>query len=396
MSIVLSRASVFNILLRLCLLLALLALPNAVFSSGIPQAMLTFTRPLTAVEIARRDTHAKFEPAVGCYLGAFIDFDGNLHQPIMDQNRTPHQDPAAFEQIVGRAHSMYFFYLGYGRPLPFDWVRWLGAHGKFVHIALEPNDGTRKVQDDAYLHKLADDMARSGAPIFLRFASEMNGDWTPYHKDPVDYRRAFRLVYNVMHRRAPNVALVWCPFNDPTHNIPLFYPGDDATDWVGVNLYNVTYHNNNNATPSEEEHACDLLGYVYNRYSAHKPIMICEYAATHNAALEGHARPDFAFRKIVTLFNALPRVFPRVKCINYFDGNNLQFVATRAYNDYSVTDDPLVTAAYRYAVSTSYFLDAPLPTPAPPPHRPRCRCGKASCYAARSGSPAGRAPPPIS
>jgi hypothetical protein len=335
-----------------------------------PQARLYITRMLTPAEAAQRSTHARFEPAVGCYLGAYVDFDGTLRQPLRDQNRTVHQNPVGFETEVGKAHAMYFFYMGYGRPLPLDWVRWLGEHNKFVHIALQPDNGLNKVKDDTYLHKLADDMARSGASIFLRFGSEMNGDWTNYHKDPALYRAKFRLVYRVMHRRAPNVALVWCPYMSPTRNIPSYYPGDDATDWVGVNLYNVTYHNNRLSEYGENEHPCDLLAYVYNRYEARKPIMICEFAASHYAAVEGRQRPDFACRKIATLYAALPRLFPRVKCINYFDSNNIQFVPDRAFNDYSVTNDPSILTTYRYMISQPYFLSASIPDRAPPPPAP--------------------------
>lgn len=355
-------AALFVLLAALCCRPAPAAPPV-----GKPQAKLFITRPLTPREIASKNTHALFEPSVGCYLGAFIDFDGSLHNPMRDQNRTDHQNPAGFESIVGKPHSMYFFYLGYGRPLPMDWVRFLGQQNKFVHIAMEPNSGLDKVKDDAYLQRLADDMAHSGARIFLRFASEMNGNWTPYNGDPAKYREKFRLLYRVMHRRAPNVALVWCPYMEPLKNIPDYYPGDDAVDWVGVNLYNVTYHNNHFNEPAENEHPSDLLSYVYDRYSARKPVMICEYAATHYGALEGRARPDFAARKILTLYNALPRIFPRVKCINYFDSNNVAFVARRAYNDYSVTDDPTVLAAYRSGIASPYFLTAPLMDRAPSP-----------------------------
>ncbi len=337
------------------------------FSPGRAQVALYLTRPPTAQEIRKGHTRAKYEPPAGCYLGAFIDFDGSLNATLRDENGTPHCDPATFERITGKPHAMYFFYLGYGRRLPLDWVRWLGARQKFVHIALEPNGGLDKVRDDAYLSHLADDMARSGAKIFLRFASEMNGNWTNYHKDPVEYRRKFRLVHAVMRKRAPNVALVWCPYEEPTSNMAAYYPGDDATDWVGVNMYSVTYHNNDLRAPAEQEHPADLLAFVYRRYAARKPIMICEFAATHYARCEGRARPDFAQRKILTLFNALPRQFPRVKCLNYFDGNALKFAAERASNDYSVTDDAGVNDAYRYAISSPYFLAAPLPSPAPPP-----------------------------
>jgi hypothetical protein len=239
----------FSVRIALCLLCVSLLIASAVntrsddFPQGKPQALLTITRPLTPAEIARRDTHQLFEPPVGCYLGAFIDFDGSLKKTIVDQNGTKHQDSGPFEQIVGKPHSMYFFYMGYGRRVPMDWLRKQAALGKFVHIAMEPNEGVELVKDDAYLNQLADDMARSGAKIFLRFGSEMNGAWSIYCRNPAEYRRAFRVVYQVMHRRAPNVALVWCPYCTPTSNIADFYPGDDATDWVGINMYSVTFHN---------------------------------------------------------------------------------------------------------------------------------------------------------
>ncbi|MCW3096333.1 MAG: hypothetical protein JWL77_1951 [Chthonomonadaceae bacterium] len=358
------------LILGVLLLVPTITIRSNDFPQGKPQALLTITRPLTPAEIAARDTHQLYEPAVGCYLGAFIDFDGSLKKTINDQNGTKHQDSGPFEQIVGKPHSMYFFYMGYGRRLPMDWLRKQAVMNKFVHIAMEPNDGVELIKDDAYLNQLADDMARSGAKIFLRFGSEMNGAWSIYCRNPAEYRRAFRVVYQVMHRRAPNVALVWCPYCTPTSNIADFYPGDDATDWVGINMYNVTYHNNNIKSPGENEHPCDLLSYVYDRYAARKPMMICEYAATHSSAVEGVTRPDFALRKILTLYNALPRLYPRVKSINYFDSNNLQFVTERAYNDYSVTDDTSVNDAYRYSISAPYYLPGPLPDRAPPPPAP--------------------------
>lgn len=354
--------SFLTCLCRLLFGVALLLVPLSPSSArSKPEAKLFIHRIPTSAERAARHTRAKFEPEVGCYLGAFVDFDGSLKQPpLHDLNGKPHKDPSHFEQIVGKPHSMYFFYLGYGQRLPTDWVRWLGQRNKFVHIALEPNNGLEKVNEDTYLNKLADDMKASGAKIFLRFASEMNGFWTKYSRNPKLYREKFRLIYRVMKRRAPNVALVWCPFEEPTSNIPSYYPGDDATDWVGVNLYSVTYHDNMASQPAEHEHPCDLLAYVYNRYSAKKPIMVCEYAATHYAAVEARPRPDFAMLKILSLYSALPRVLPRIKCINYFDSNNITFVKSRAYNNYSVTDDPLVIAAYRWAISAPYFLAAPL------------------------------------
>jgi hypothetical protein len=316
----------------------------------------------TPAEAGRAMRLAKYEPAKGCYIGAFIDFDKVLALPYRDKNKTEHQDPAAFEGIIGKSHAMYFFYLGYGRPLPSDWVTRLSSKDKFVHIALEPNHGLLQVKEDAYLQKLADDMRATGARIFLRFASEMNGDWTNYHGNPALYRLKFRLVSRVMRERAPNVAMVWCPYATPDRYIPNYYPGDDATDWVGVNMYNVTHHNNDPNSPAYREAPADLLRFVYDRYSARKPIMICEYGATHRALTREDPCPGFARQKILALYRALPTKFPRVKCINYFDGNNMEALPDRGCNDYSVTNDPLVLAAYRKAIANPHFLGHPLST----------------------------------
>src|SRR5690606_9868459 len=122
--------------------------------------------------------------------------------------------------------------------------------GRYVHIAFEPNDGLDKVKDDEYLREFADDLAATKAPIFLRYASEMNGDWVKYHGDPELYREKFRLVSKVMKERAPNVAMVWCPFSTPVGSIPDYYPGDEWVDWVGVNIYSVTYLNQNLDLPA--------------------------------------------------------------------------------------------------------------------------------------------------
>lgn len=332
---------------------------------------------------------AKYEPARGCYLGAYIDFDSGLGKPAyLDQNRTEHHLPETFERIVGKRHAMYFFYMGYGRPLPMDWVRALARRNKLVHIALEPNAGLQRVVDDAYLRRLADDMRASGARIFLRFASEMNGKWTNYSRNPTLYRRKFRLLARVMRQRAPNVAMVWCPFVWPSETIPAYYPGDDAVDWVGINFYSVTYHDNDPERRADDERPVDLLSPIYRRYASRKPIMICEFAATHRSVVDNADRWDFAVSKIRELYRALPRRFPRVKCINYFDGNNLAFVPDRTLNDYSVTNHPLVLAAYREAVAQPHYLSQVQPAPGPLPGEVRERlAGAPPASAASSARP---------
>ena len=103
------------------------------------QLGLYLDRKPTEEEAKANYTAAKFEPPYGCYLGAFIDLDSSLKETYSDSIGRVRKLPSEFERIVGNPHSTYFFYLGYGRPLPKDWVSLLSMQGKIVHIAFEPN-----------------------------------------------------------------------------------------------------------------------------------------------------------------------------------------------------------------------------------------------------------------
>lgn len=337
-------------------LLTLLATPLASAQEGRIDLFYGAIRPTAREESSSvSPMRAKFEPAAGCYLGAYIELDPLLKKVVIDSSDNRRKLPEEFEEIVGKSHAIYFFYLGYGRPLPMDWVRSLASRGKMVHIALEPNDGLSAVKDDVYLRKLADDMASSGAKIFLRFASEMNGTWTNYSGDPELYKEKWRLLTRVIRDRADNVAMVWCPYTTPRDPIPSYYPGDEWVDWIGVNMYNVTYFNQDPAMPARHVGPTDMLDYVYRRYSGRKPIMIGEYATTHFSALENKPVVDFAVENIRELYQALRTRYPRVKAINYFNSNNL-LLSHRQNNNYTVTANPRVLAAYRTAIASPYYL----------------------------------------
>src|SRR5690348_7709237 len=71
-----------------------------------PQAQLFIERAPTAQEAGSRDTHAKYEPPSGCYLGGYIDFDRTLKRTVLDFDRKPRRDPGQFEERVGKKHAM--------------------------------------------------------------------------------------------------------------------------------------------------------------------------------------------------------------------------------------------------------------------------------------------------
>ncbi len=290
-----------------------------------------------------------YAPETGCYLGAYIRLDEVVKG-----------DVDAFEKLVAKKHATYFRYVGYGAPFPFRWVQSLHQRGAVPHIAWEPNDGLGPVRDDEYLRGWAEAAAHSGGPIFLRYASEMNGTWQAYSGDPDHYIAKWQLVCRVMREVAPNVAMIWCPFATPRATITQYYPGDGWVDWVGVNIYSVHHYDGQLDMPANDDPR-ELLRYVYDLYADRKPIAICEYAATHYCAACGRDVTDLGLRQMTRLYKSLPTDFPQVKMINWFcvdaARNGL------AHNDYSITSSERMLQRYRDLTSGPYFLGEVTGTP---------------------------------
>ncbi len=291
---------------------------------------------------------AKYEPKQGAYLGAYVLQD-NLVQQSMK----------AFNERTEKQHASFFKYVGYGKPFPREWVEQVKRAGAFPQIAWEPNDGLEEVRDGPYLRQFAEDAAKAGVPVFLRYASEMNGTWTSYDSNPRMYIEKWRLVHDVMEQEAPNVIMLWTVFTFPEETIPRFYPGDDYVDWVGINIYNVVYHNDS-LEPQDlaiGEDPLRLLDYVYNTFSFRKPIQISEFGVSHYTSTDDRYYPEFAKDKLRRIYGQLPLRYPRVKSIYYFDVNNLiNAPEHRKINDYSVTSDVSVLQVYKDSIADDYYL----------------------------------------
>jgi hypothetical protein len=88
--------------------------------------------------------------------------------------------------------------------------------------------------------------------------------------------------------------------------------------------------------------------------------MICETGVTHEGEAVGREEVAFAVARLRQLYGSLPRLYPRVKAICYYDVNNLGGAATgRAFNNYLLTDRTEITAAYRAVIAPDYFLGQP-------------------------------------
>ncbi|MDF2440131.1 MAG: hypothetical protein JWN98_1115 [Abditibacteriota bacterium] len=337
-----------------------------------PKTQLFLERAATQRELDSLYSGAPAEPFTGCYISAFIDRDPKLSQTFFDENFQLHRTPEEWERVSGKPHGSLWMYLAYGQKFPRAWIARLKAAGVVPHIAWEPKS-LAQVRNDAYLRSFAQACREMDWPIMIRFASEMNGRWTPYHGNPKLYREKFALVHKVLHRFAPRVATIWCVNNPPLGNAHDYYPGDNNCDWVGVNFYSVPYYENKRNRPAFEDSPLALLDPIYKRYAARKPIAICEFAASHRAAIDNRLRNDFAIQKMSILYGALPRLYPRVKMVGWFNMNTLRLgLPGKTLNDYTLTDQRAVLNTYRRIVASPYFLGRfqTLGDPRPPLPRP--------------------------
>lgn len=288
----------------------------------------------------------KYEPRNGLYLGGYV-----LQDEYIDLSMDK------FNDLANKNHATYFKYVGYGKPFPKEWVDEVIAAGGFPQIAWEPNSGLDEVQDDDYLLQFALDAKEADVPILLRYASEMNGTWTFYSGNSELYIEKWKLVHRVMNENAPKVMMLWNVFTMPESTIDDFYPGDEYVDYVGVNIYNVVYHNDKLDVQSHFEDPLRLLDYVYNKYSHKKPIVIGEFGATNYNVTDGLYHVDFAVEKISRMYKYLPHLYPRVKNIYYFDVNNLVNAPEgRKINNYAITENERITAAYKDHVAQEQYL----------------------------------------
>lgn len=310
-------------------------------------------RPAAAGELRRTFTGQKFEPLYGCYIGV------NCHDDDSEEVRGCDR---LFFDLVGKRHGLVYDYAAYGEATP----TLLGqgcAAGPWLQLACEPRDGLAAVRAGAALDDWARALGRNGAPIFLRWASEMNGSWAQDAwrcSDPAVYVAKWRLVHDAMERYAPNVALVWCPSATPGPGLERFYPGDRYVDWVGVNFYVAPIEDNDPRKPSDHNNPADLFKHVYAAYASRKPLMICETGISSRAEALGEPHYAFGTTRLRQLYGSLPRLYPRLKAICYYSVNTLlRFRHGRQSYDYALTSSREMLAAYREAVRPDYFLSAP-------------------------------------
>ncbi|WP_025849255.1 stalk domain-containing protein [Paenibacillus ehimensis] len=285
---------------------------------------------------------AKFEPEYGMYIGMYTERDPGM-QNYFDRS----------ESLYGKKHALYLAYSQVGKPFPKQHAARAKQAGAALQIGWEPMNGLDAVTDDV-VRQWAKEAKAAGIPIFLRYASEMNGDWVVWHGDPQKYIDKFKMVHDIMAEEAPNVAMVWSPGDVPMYSMDAYYPGDDYVDWVGVSMYSEPYENgdpqqgNMQATSPVER-----LDHLYKTYADRKPLMISETAVSHYANLPQESFTDYGLLNLQRLYEVMPYKYPRLKSITYF---NVNLDMKESKNNYLLRDNEKMLKLYKRLIASPYYL----------------------------------------
>jgi hypothetical protein len=289
----------------------------------------------------------KFEPITGMYVGLYPA--GKLLKG----------SPEIAEQAFGKKHAIYLTYTSWRQTytktnsvFPVAYAQEIAKLGGAIQIGWEPMSGLDDVKDDEYVRQFAREAKASGIPVFLRYASEMNGEWVPWNGDPKKYIEKFRLIHDIMAEEAPNVAMVWSPNFLPRGNIDDYYPGDNYVDWVGFSLYIIPFSHGKLKLGGNP---IDYLKPLYDKYSK-KPIMISEGAVSFYSYQLNKDYTNWGVGQLANYYAYGPRMLPQLKAMTYFDLDKRTTNYDNQNNNYDLHDRPEMLNAYIKLTSAPYFL----------------------------------------
>lgn len=339
-------------------------------------------------------------PQQGLYLGALL--------------LTGQTSIAQFNATTGVKHAFYAEFLEFPGVLDKSdseyskiaaFIEECRANGAQPMLTLETPDGlgsyTRQQIED-----FADFLHNADISILLRWNHEMNGSWYAWGQQPTLYIAKFREFADIIHARAPNVAMAWTPnqgWGYPWPTVPSriipgsadftlldtnddgiisetddpyfpYYPGDAYVDWVGHSFYHWSNQaaRGYNTIPYAGKwgQANGIGNAVLNFHDLfavghNKPMMIAETSALFDPVDKnggGAGEADIKTGWIGQVYNlkdiaspSLQHDFPRLKAIFWFSQKKYESeVGTDI--DWRLDSNQAVIDYYRQTTADTYFI----------------------------------------
>jgi hypothetical protein len=295
--------------------------------------------PLFAVAAAAQSDRAHQRPPRHVYWGAWIGDQLTGTDAPWDMGAA-----SRFEELAGKGMSLLEFSSSFEDcsrnpcrfyDFPTAAMQRVREHGSIPFFSWGAESSPRTTAEqpdfqlgdlisgtyDSYIAQFATEAKEWGHPFFLRFNWEMNGNWFPWSESangnaPGQYVAAWRHVHDIFTSvGATNATWVWCPFADPKgrlQDLRALYPGSAYVDWTCMDGYN---WGQNAINPQRWRSFGELFDTTYKaltkKIAPRKPLLLGEFASS---AQGGHKA-----LWIRNLFAKLPRKYPRIRGLIYFD-----------------------------------------------------------------------------
>jgi mannan endo-1,4-beta-mannosidase len=241
------------------------------------------------------------------------------------------------------------------------WEPWNpGTDANFVEApATAPRWQLRNILDgkfDDYIRRWARAAKGVGGPVMIRPMHEMNGRWYPWAgtsngNTPSEFVETWRYIHDVFDAEgATNVTWVWSinwesvP-NTAENGFAAYYPGDKYVDWVGISGFNWGTTDPPSRWLTFDEIYDKPLAYLR---TLQKPIVLAEFGSVE----QGGDKAAW----ITDAYQSIRSHHPEVRGVVYFDALEVRPKNTQ---DWRIDSSPGSADAYRRAVASPFYVEAP-------------------------------------
>ena len=293
-----------------------------------PPAIATSLGPFQAGPVA--------PPKHGSYLGAWVRPDSLTESGRVTAMTT-------WEHTLGRKMAIVNTYRRFDENFFNASDRQFTARGSTLMLSWAGGD-TRLVTMGRYddlIRERARELKDFGRPVLLRYRWEMDRpNLRAQMWSGADYVAAWKHVRNIFTQEgATNASWVWCPTAEGFANDAAdFYPGDDAVDWMCVDVY---------AGPKYGTIGALMRGFLeFCAKHPSKPVMVGEF---------GIARSWGTRQRAAWLADASAtfKANPQIRAVLYFESDPTDNKGPT--NQFMVSDDPDVLAAFRASLAQDAY-----------------------------------------
>jgi len=286
-----------------------------------------------ALYIKQDSKLGKYEPSKGIYLGAYVE-----------KNRDINADITAFEEIVGHPQTFKVFQYTMEKGIKAQDILTCIAQNKVPYIKLLIG----KDYDLAPLYRMVSDLKASySVPVFIELFP-----LSAHLSQPVAYKEIYQKAYQIIDKYLDHAVIVWSVDDSRLYDMPLYYPGDQYIDWVGINLYIPQYKDNAKYTFNNLE----AIDFWYKSFQKSKPMMISALAISHFSRVDHTYALKDAEHKLNLFYSEMSASYPRIKGILYIDVD-MGEVFKNGKEDYRITSQKELTDYMKQLFKKGDFLD---------------------------------------